>query len=198
MPPTNSRLQQQRRQQKTTVQDPQKSNRGFHQTKIAKGPIFGKGPDVLRAALSDATETARPGPKPNSGPMAIATLPEWYVFWALTVRLKKEQGVDFSYRSETGYNQGLSGSTQLDFEMHDGSGIAMEIQGDFFHYQQGTAKIVIDQVRAGYLSSQWTVINLDEDDVLRDPEYYVREALEGRDHSYRYTNTFVKPFRLLQ
>lgn len=193
MPPTNSRLQEQRRQQ---APEKVKTNRGFHETREAHGPIFAKGPDALRAALSDPQELSRPGIKPNSGPLAIATLPEWYVYWALTVRLKKVQGVDFSYRSETSYNQGLSGSTQLDFEMQDGSGIALEIQGDFYHYQQGTAKIVQDRVRAGDLSNHWHVIFLDEDDVLRDPEYYVREALQGNDHSYRYRNYFVKPFKL--
>lgn len=193
MPPTNSRLKTQRSQQKDSKAP--KSNRGYHGIHIAALPIFGRGPDELRAATGEGTQVSKPGPKPTTGPLAIATLPEWYVYWALTVRLKKEQGVDFSYRSETTYNQGLSGSTQLDFEMHDGSGIAMEIQGDFFHYQQGTSKIIIDQVRAEALAGTWTVINLDEDDVLRDPEYYTREALAGNDHSYRYRNYFVTPFK---
>lgn len=191
--PTGSRLRTQRNQQKgSTDHTPGKHGRA-HGIKIEKGAIFGKGPDYLRGALDDPTELAKPGPKPQAGPLAVATLPEWYVWWALTNRLKKQPMVDFSYRGETGFSQGLSGRTQLDFEMLDGSNIALEIQGTFYHYEQGTAKIILDQVRAAELAAFWTVINIDEDDALRDPEYYVREALQGRDHSFRYTNQFVKP-----
>lgn len=123
----------------------------------------------------------------------MATLPEWYIYWAL-VRLGKKPGVDFSYRAETGFSQGLSGQTQLDFEILDGSDVAIEVQGTFYHYGMGSAKLIQDRVRAGELANQWTVIDIDEDDALRNPIYYVSEALLGHDHSYRYTNTFVKPF----
>jgi hypothetical protein len=129
--------------------------------------------------------------------MAIATLPEWYVYWALTVRLKKKPGIDFAYRGETSY-AALSGQTQLDFTILDGSNIAIEIQGTYWHYEQGAAKIVQDFVRAGQLASQWTIINIDEDDVVGDPSgeaavYMVKEALLGHDHSWRYRQYLRNP-----
>ena len=131
--------------------------------------------------------------------MAIATLPEWYVYWALTVRLHKKPGIDFSYRGETSYAS-LSNQTQLDFTILEGSNVAIEIQGTYWHYEQGTAKIVQDFVRAGQLASQWKVINIDEDDVVGDPSgeaalYMVKEALLGHDHSWRYRGYLRNPVK---
>jgi hypothetical protein len=189
-PPTRAWLRQQKTQQKDS---PVKHGRA-HPIRVEQAPIFGKGPNALRAALDEGIQTAKPGPRPTTGPLALATLPEWYIYWALTNRLHKKDGEDFRYRGETQFAQGLSGQTQLDFEMLDGSGIAIEVQGNFFHYEQGSAKLIQDQVRAQDLAPFVTVIDIDEDDALRDPEYYTREALAGHDHSFRYRNYWVKPF----
>jgi hypothetical protein len=161
--------------------------------KIRHGGILGRGTRDIKEALKEAEDVSRPGPKPNTGSLAIATLPEWYVYWALTQRLHKREGIDFSFRGSVAYAAGLAASTSLDFAMLDGSQIAIEVQGLFWHYQQGSAKMVQDYVRQSALAGlgMWKIVNIDEDDALRDPEFYVREALQGRDHSYRYRGYFV-------
>jgi hypothetical protein len=170
-------------------------NRGAHAENIRKGGVKGRGTRDLKDALADAQDLSRPGPKPETGNLAIATLPEWYVYWALTQRLHKREGIDFAFRGSVAYAAGLAASTSLDFSMLDGSQIAIEVQGLFWHYQQGAAKMTQDYVRQGALAGlgMWRVVNIDEDDALRDPEFYVREALQGRDHSYRYRGYFVNP-----
>ena len=190
-PPTRDWLQRQKQQQKEIAAPTRKAKA----PKVENKPVFGRGPEELQGALADPTEVSAPGPRPDSGPLALATLPEWYIYWALE-RLGKKPNVDFVYRGETEFAS-LSSQTQLDFQMLDGSGIAIEVQGDYFHYQQGSAKLVLDRVRAGELANQWTVIDIDEDDALRNPIYYTQEALLGRDHSYRYRNYWVKPFKQL-
>jgi hypothetical protein len=158
--------------------------------RLPKHPVFPRGPRALQAQLREPERVGtRPGPKPTAGPLALATLPEWAIYWALTVRLKKVPGIDFEYRGEVAANT-LSAAAQLDFTMLDGSAIAIEVQGIHWHYELGSTKIAEDLVRATELASRgWTIVNIDEDDALADPEHYVREALRGRDHSYRYQGT---------
>lgn len=193
-PPTSDWLRQQKSQQKQAT----KGHRGFDQKEQSKKPIFGKGPNSLRQALKDPEIVSGPGTKPTTGPLALATQPEWYVYWAL-LHLGKKPNVDFSYRGETSYAS-LSTRTQLDFTILDGSSIAIEVQGTFWHYEQGADKIVQDMVRSGQLSSSWHVIDIDEDDLVGDPSgqaalYYVREALQGRDHSWRYRQYLRNPLK---
>lgn len=191
-PPTRAWLAQQKKQQK----EASKKKRSFDVKEIKKKPVFGHGPNVLRDALADPQYVSGPGPKPMAGELAMATLPEWYVYWALT-KLGKKPGVDFSFRGHTAYAS-LSTVTQLDFTMLDGTHIAIEVQGTFWHYQQGAGKIVQDAVRAASLAGSWTVINIDEDDIVGDPSgnaamYMVSEALKGHDHSWRYRKFLRSP-----
>lgn len=196
MPPTKQRLAQAKAQQKDSSKP--KGHRSYDLKESSKRPIFGKGPTELRSSLKAPEIVSGPGQRPDTGILAVATMPEWYVYWALE-RLGKKPDTDFSYRAKTAYTS-LSTDTQLDFTMLDGSGIAIEVQGTFWHYEQGAAKIVQDMVRSGALSRQWTVINIDEDDIVGDPTgqaaiYMVREALQGHDHSWRYRHFLRDPLK---
>lgn len=167
-------------------------------TDLLKSPsVLGHGPRTYQGALKEGFQVSGPPPKPITGPMAVATEPEWGIYWALTQRLRKVDGVDFVYRRTAGLLASLSERTQLDFMMLDGSQIAIEVQGIYWHYGQGGKKIADDLVRAGLLSGRWNIVDIDEDDALRDPEHYTREALQGHDHSYRYKGFFNKPRRML-
>lgn len=195
MPPTGEKLGQQRRQQH---EGPEKRHKPFDPNPVKKKPVFGHGPRALKEALKDPEYVSGPGAKPNTGALALATLPEWYVYWAL-MRLGKRPQIDFVYRGETSYAS-LSSQTQLDFSILDGSRIAIEVQGTYWHYEQGSAKLVQDYVRSANLSSQWQVINIDEDDVVGDPSgnaaiYMVKEALLGHDHSWRYRQFLRNPIK---
>jgi len=164
--------------------------------KVERAPIFTR----AWAGLADATRAAEnitgPPPQPESGPYAkgVATKPEWYVKWGLD-RNDKIEGVDYDYRGEVELISSLATAAQLDFTMTDGSQIAIEVQGIHWHYELGFNKIAQDEVRRTELiTSGWHVIQIDEDDALRDPEYYVREALAGRDHSYSSSQIFYQPW----
>lgn len=162
--------------------------------KVERRPIFGRAPAGLSETLKAAENVSGPGPVPATGPLALATKPEWYCYWALE-RLGKRSGIDFNYRGEVQFLSSLAAAAQLDFTMIDGTQIAMEIQGIHWHYELGAEKIVQDLVRrAELVSSGWTVIFIDEDDALRNPIFYVREALAGREHSYFTAPVFVRPW----
>lgn len=165
----------------------------YRPIRFSKRPIFGKGPKALQGALKEGENVSGPPPKPTGGPMAVATLPEWNIYWALTFRLHKKDGSDFVYRKTAGLLASLTEKTQLDFMLLDGSAIAIEVQGLYWHYEKGRTKVADDIIRAAMLAGKWTIINIDEDAALRDPLFYTKEALEGRDHSYKFTNAFYKP-----
>lgn len=165
--------------------------------RVERPPIFSRAWAGLADALRPAEDLTGPPPQPTTGPFAvgIATKPEWYVNWGL-IRNGKRNGIDFDYRGEVDFLPSLAAKAQLDFTMLDGSQIAIEVQGIHWHYELGFDKIAMDAVRRGELmSSGWLVIQIDEDDALRDPVYYVREALSGRDHSYSTNQVFYQPWK---
>jgi len=164
--------------------------------KVERPPIFGRAKAGLADALAPAEIITGPPPQPQTGPFAVglATKPEWYVNWGLN-RNGKKNGQDFNYRGEVKLLSSLATATQLDFTMIDGSQIAIEVQGLHWHYELGFNKIAQDRVRRTELvAAGWVVIQIDEDDALRDPVYYVREALSGRDHSYSTDPNFYQPW----
>lgn len=160
---------------------------------IKGGPIFGRGPLALYKALSKPEHVSGVPPKPEHGPLSLATLPEWSIYWALTERLKKVPNVDFTYREEIEFISSLALGAQLDFMMQDGSQIAIEVQGVYWHYEQGSQKIAEDEYRRALIANAgWKIVNIDEDDAVRDPLFYTREALEGREHAYRTGRFFTE------
>lgn len=109
------------------------------------------------------------------------TRPEWAIYWGL-LQLGLSEGEDFAYRPGI-QSVGISYYSTLDFVVPDYH-IAIEVQGEFWHYEQGSDRIFHDMQRASLLVEQgFTLIFIDGQDALEDPEYYTREALEGKDHS---------------
>lgn len=109
------------------------------------------------------------------------TRPEWAVYWGL-LQLGMHEGEDFAYRPGI-QSIGISYYSTLDFVIPDYH-IAIEVQGEFWHYEQGSDRIFHDMQRASLLYDQgFTLIFIDGKNALEDPEFYVREALQGRDHS---------------
>ena len=111
--------------------------------------------------------------KPEWSP---GTLPEWAIYWAhLQLGMKVEE--DFVYISH------IAG-IQMDFE-ELGQNLALNIQGNFWHYEfQSSSKIAEDIITRSIVESTGTIlIDIDEDNALQDPIYFLKEALAGRDHS---------------
>ena len=116
-------------------------------------------------------------PFPDPPPTFKGTLPEWAVYWAFnTIGMKEGQAFEYLYYTPATPNG-------VDFYVYD-SNLIIEIFGLYWHYQLGGFKIQSDlerQVRLEGMGYEYVVI--DEDDAIKNPIYYVREALAGRDHS---------------
>lgn len=109
------------------------------------------------------------------------TRPEWSIYWGLQ-RNGLEPAVDFTYKAMLP-TVGSSYYSNVDFVIPKFFK-AIEVQGIYWHYGQGTDKQIQDELRRALIENYGiTVIFIDEPDALSNPEYYVREALAGRDHS---------------
>jgi hypothetical protein len=140
-------------------------------------PSVSRGPKALQPALRPAIEDAdRPPPPPIWFP-GFAT--EWYCYWAL-----QKLGAVFDYQSPLLGGRLEKGGAVVDFVVYSPVEVAIRIQGTYWHYQLGSQKIAYDRLqRAALEASGLRVIDIDEEDILRDPLFYVREALRGVEHS---------------
>lgn len=140
--------------------------------------IEGTGPSIafpVRTGRRPGMTAGSPNPYPEPPEDFTGTRPEWAIYWAHGV-LRRKPGEDFVYIS---YVAGI----QVDFEELD-LGILLNIQGLYWHYEFDGGKIREDvQTRAIIESTGSILINIDEDDALRDPVYYLKAALNGVDHS---------------
>lgn len=110
------------------------------------------------------------------------TRPEWAVQWALT-RIGLTDGLDFTFLARLP-GVGSSYYSTVDFLIIDYN-IGIEVQGKYWHYGQGSDKIMSDLFRISAFAGQGVkIIFIDEPDALADPIYFVKEALEGNDHSH--------------
>jgi hypothetical protein len=110
------------------------------------------------------------------------TRPEWAVQWGLEHNGLVD-GLDFTYQARLP-GVGAGYYSTIDFLLPD-FGIGIEVQGKYWHYGQGSAKIFTDLFRVSAFAGQGIhVIFIDEGDALADPQYYVKEALQGNDHSH--------------
>lgn len=111
------------------------------------------------------------------------SLPE-YVAYRAFEQAGKIPGVDFTYQSPLEGGRMSKGGQVLDFLFSDPPDLAVNIQGVYYHYEFGIETLARDKIgREQMLQSGIHVIFIDEDDILADPDYYVREALNYRDHS---------------
>ena len=108
--------------------------------------------------------------------------PEILVFGELR-RRGLQPGVDFD--TQVGFGpSNEKGSNVPDFVFHNPPGLAINIQGVWIHYGQGSDKIAADRLLRAQLAGQGiTLIFIDADDIEDNVRYYVGEALQFRDHS---------------
>jgi hypothetical protein len=142
--------------------------------------IFSRGPKALQGALGEPKRLDSPGEVPRG---IVATKPEWAIYWALE-RLGKVPDVDFSFQSSRAGGRLEFGGAVLDFLLYDPPYLGINVQGIYWHYQFGGERRAHDaMVRMMIESYGVHLIYIDEDDAYRNPIYYTREALAGRDHS---------------
>lgn len=105
------------------------------------------------------------------------TAPEYAIYTAL-----KKLGVDFEFQSSQMGGRLSRGGAILDFYIPDRS-LAINIQGLYWHYGS-TPRVMNEQLQRAMLESQGIrVIYIDEDAALSNALFYVRDALNGIDHS---------------
>ena len=111
------------------------------------------------------------------------SIPEYVAYQAL-IRAGKQPEVDFTYQSPLLGGRMTKGGVVLDFEFSNPPDLAVNIQGVYYHYEFGTDQKARDLMgRAQVAGEGIFLIFIDEDDLMEDPDYYVREALNYRDHS---------------
>lgn len=105
--------------------------------------------------------------------------PEWIVYEAL---LKLGMKGQFIYQSPQLGGRLEKGGAVIDFYFPD-IGLGINIQSFYYHYASTTQRMNEQMQRAQLEGYGITMIYIDEGDVLRNPIYFVSEALAGRDHS---------------
>jgi very-short-patch-repair endonuclease len=108
-----------------------------------------------------------------------ASKPEQLVYAAL-VKLIGED--NFSFQSSFFGGRDVKGGIVADFYIPM-LNLILAVQGEYWHYEKVERKAVDEIQRLALESQGIQVIMLDEEDVLENAEYYVKEALNGIDHS---------------
>jgi hypothetical protein len=112
------------------------------------------------------------------------SVPEYLVYVSLTTKQNKQEGIDFTYQSPLMGGRLNKGGVVIDFLFTDPPDLAINVQGEYYHYGLGATFMQNDIIiRAQMASEGITLIFIDESDILEDVDYYVRQALNYRDHS---------------
>ena len=81
----------------------------------------------------------------------------------------------------SGYERG---SYRLDFVFSNPPGLAINVQGEYFHYDVGTQRQALDRLLRIHMAGQLiTLIWIDESAAIERTGWIVGEALNFRDHS---------------
>ena len=111
------------------------------------------------------------------------SVPE-YVAYSTFIELGREPGQDFTYQSPLMGGRLDKGGFVIDFMFTDPPDLAINVQGVYYHYEFGVEVKARDVIaRASLAGQNITLIFIDDDDLMSDPRYYCREALNYRDHS---------------
>jgi len=119
----------------------------------------------------------RNNPFSPPGPDWIGSEPEWYAFQALT-----SLRVDFTFQSQLMGGRTVLGGAIVDFIIPN-LNLVIGIQGTYWHYSSA-GRIASDKAQRIAIESTGTrVIWIQEEDITRNPIFYIREALQYREHT---------------
>ena len=109
--------------------------------------------------------------------------PEWTTYVVLQ-ELGKIPGEDFTYQSPLMGGRLDKGGNVVDFLFRNPPDLAINVQGNYYHYGMGVETSSRDILGRIQLASLGTIlIFVDEDHLEDNTFYYIREALRYRDHS---------------
>ena len=107
-----------------------------------------------------------------------------YIAYQTFIELGLEPGQDFTYQSPLLGGRMDKGGFVLDFMFNEPPDLAVNVQGVYYHYEFGVEVKARDVIARTSLAGQnITLVFIDDDDLIRDPKFYCREALNYRDHS---------------
>jgi len=108
--------------------------------------------------------------------------PEWAIYWAL-MSLGLKEGIDFTYQSAQMGGRLAKGGSVVDFLFYNPPNLAINVQSVYYHYRGAVAQVRGQMQRAQLEGYGLRVIYIEEEDALRNPQWYVQQALKFRDHS---------------
>ena len=109
--------------------------------------------------------------------------PEWITFIVLQ-QLGKIPDEDFTYQSPLMGGRLDKGGAVVAFMFRNPPDLAINVQGNYYHYGMGVETKTRDILARVQLATQGIIlIFIDEDHLEENPIYYIREALRYRDHS---------------
>jgi hypothetical protein len=123
--------------------------------------------------------TASPRVAPPEWP---GSLPEFLVFEELE-RRNLRNGIDFIYQSRQFGGRLAKGGAVVDFLFFNPPNLAINVQGEFFHYRTSLLRANDQLQRVALEGSGIHIIYIDESDILANVSFYVGEALKGNDLS---------------
>ena len=111
------------------------------------------------------------------------SMPEYVVYNQL-LRFGLKPNQDFQFQARFGGGKIERGGMVIDFLFSNPPGLAINVQGVYYHYEQGSVNIANDLLAREILAGQGiSLIFLDDDDIMANPTIYVREALNFKDYS---------------
>ena len=111
------------------------------------------------------------------------SMPEYVVFNQL-LRFGLRPNQDFQFQARFAVCKIEKGGLVIDFLFNNPPGLAINVQGVYYHYEQGSVNIARDLIAREILAGEGiSLIFLDEDDIMNNPTFYVREALNFKDYS---------------
>ena len=121
----------------------------------------------------------------------LGSLPEFLVFEEL-LRRGLRPDVDFTFQANFFGGRLERGGLVIDFLFTDPPGLAIAVQGDYFHQQQGASVIARDRLARVQLAAEGiTLIFIDESAILADVRDVVGDALRFIDRSFLATGNGV-------
>jgi len=135
---------------------------------IEKLPVFGK-------------KKAEPKAYPPPPETWAGSLPEWAIYHAL-ITLGKREGIDFIYQSSQMGGRLEKGGAVIDFLFLDPPNLAINVQSTYYHYRTATQRTRGALQKAQIESYGIRLIYIQEENALREPRWFVMEALSGREH----------------
>jgi len=107
-----------------------------------------------------------------------------YIAFEALVRAGKEPGRDFTYRPRV-EGRRLESGIEVDFNFQSPPNLAMQVQEPFYSHHSGIETRGTDLLAKAQLVGQGvTLITLEHDRLVQDPDWLIAEALQYRDHSW--------------